>query len=102
MLNGGQNSLPTLLGFTHKLSKVKTMDENQTRFTLTITDVGDDKASVIKVIRTGTGISLAQAIALLNVPAKFMEDVDSDQAAYWIKAFEDIGAQIEISEYSEL
>jgi large subunit ribosomal protein L7/L12 len=71
--------------------------EEQTEFTVTLTDVGGNKINVIKVVREVTSLGLKEAKDLVeSAPKPIKEGVTKDEAAAIKKKFEDAGAKVEV------
>lgn len=71
--------------------------EEQTEFTVTLTDFGANKINVIKVVREVTSLGLKEAKDLVeSAPKPIKEGVTKDEAATIKKKFEDAGAKVEI------
>ena len=71
--------------------------EEQTEFTVTLTDVGANKINVIKVVREVTSLGLKEAKDLVEgAPKPIKEGVSKDEAASIKKKFEDAGAKVEV------
>ena len=71
--------------------------EEQTEFTVTLTDIGGNKINVIKVVREVTSLGLKEAKDLVEgAPKAIKEGVTKDEAAGIKKKFEDAGAKVEI------
>lgn len=71
--------------------------EEQTEFTVTLTDVGAAKINVIKVVREVTSLGLKEAKDLVEgAPKAIKEGVTKDEAASIKKKFEEAGAKVEI------
>ena len=71
--------------------------EEQTEFTVTLTDVGGNKINVIKVVREVTSLGLKEAKDLVEgAPKAIKEGVTKDEAAGIKKKFEDAGAKVEV------
>ncbi len=71
--------------------------EEQTEFTVTLTDVGANKINVIKTVREVTSLGLKEAKDLVEgAPKAIKEGVTKDEAAAIKKKFEDAGAKVEI------
>ena len=71
--------------------------EEQTEFTVTLTDVGAAKINVIKVVREVTSLGLKEAKDLVeSAPKPIKEGVTKDEAATIKKKFEDAGAKVEV------
>lgn len=71
--------------------------EEQTEFTVVMTSYGEQKVSVIKVIRELTGLGLKEAKDLVEgAPSTVKEDVSKADADAMKKKLEDAGAKVEI------
>jgi large subunit ribosomal protein L7/L12 len=71
--------------------------EEQTEFTVTLTDIGGNKINVIKVVREVTALGLKEAKDLVeSAPKAIKEGVTKDEAAAIKKKFEDVGAKVEV------
>ncbi len=71
--------------------------EEQTEFTVMLTDIGANKINVIKVVREATSLGLKEAKDLVeSAPKPIKEGVTKDEAAAIKKKFEDAGAKVEI------
>ena len=71
--------------------------EEQTEFTVTLTDVGAKKINVIKAVREITSLGLKEAKELVeSAPKAIKEDVPKDEAETIKKKFEDVGAKVEV------
>jgi large subunit ribosomal protein L7/L12 len=71
--------------------------EEQTEFTVVLTDAGDKKINVIKAVREVTSLGLKEAKDLVEgAPQTIKEGVSKDEAAKIKKAFEDAGAKVQI------
>jgi large subunit ribosomal protein L7/L12 len=71
--------------------------EEQTEFTVTLTDIGGNKINVIKVVREVTSLGLKEAKDLVEgAPKPIKEGVTKDEAAAIKKKFEDAGAKVEV------
>ncbi len=71
--------------------------EEQTEFTVTLTDVGGNKINVIKVVREVTSLGLKEAKDLVEgAPKAIKEGVTKDEAAAIKKKFEEAGAKVEV------
>jgi large subunit ribosomal protein L7/L12 len=71
--------------------------EEQTEFTVTLTDIGTNKINVIKVVREATSLGLKEAKDLVeSAPKPIKEGVSKDEAAAIKKKFEEAGAKVEI------
>ncbi|MBR0645236.1 50S ribosomal protein L7/L12 [Plastoroseomonas hellenica] len=71
--------------------------EEQTEFTVILTDAGDKKINIIKEVRTITGLGLKEAKDLVEgAPKPVKEGVSKDEAAKIKKVLEDNGAKVEV------
>ena len=71
--------------------------EEQTEFTVTLTDVGGNKINVIKVVREVTSLGLKEAKDLVEAaPKAIKEGVSKDEAAAIKKKLEDAGAKVTV------
>jgi len=71
--------------------------EEQTEFTVVLTDVGPNKINVIKAVREVTSLGLKEAKDLVDgAPKPVKEGVNKDEAATIKKKFEEAGAKVEI------
>ena len=71
--------------------------EEQTEFAVTLTDVGDKKINVIKVVREVTNLGLKEAKDLVEgAPKVLKEGVSKDEAASIKKKFEEVGAKVDV------
>ena len=71
--------------------------EEQTEFTVTLTEIGTAKINVIKVVREITALGLKEAKDLVEAaPKPIKEGVPKAEAEAIKKKFEDVGAKVEI------
>jgi len=71
--------------------------EEQTEFTVTLTEVGEKKINVIKAVREVTSLGLKEAKDLVEgAPITVKEGVSKDEAAKIKKVFEEAGAKVTI------
>ena len=71
--------------------------EEQTEFTVSLTEVGANKINVIKVVREITALGLKEAKDLVEAaPKPIKEGIPKDEALAIKKKFEDVGAKAEI------
>ena len=71
--------------------------EEQTEFSVVLTDVGAKKINVIKEVRGITGLGLMEAKALVQaVPKPVKEGVEKAQAEEIRKKLEAVGAKVEL------
>ena len=72
-------------------------EEEKTEFDVVITEVGDKKIQVIKVVRAITGLGLKEAKALVDaIPGAVKEGVAKDEADDVVKQLEEAGATVEV------
>ena len=72
-------------------------EEEQTEFTVTLTEVGAKKINVIKAVREVTSLGLKEAKDLVeSAPKAIKEDIAKDEAEALQKKFEEVGAKVEI------
>lgn len=72
-------------------------EEEKTEFDVVITEVGDKKIQVIKVVRAVTGLGLKEAKALVDeLPGAVKEGVSKDEADDVVKQLEETGATVEV------
>ena len=71
--------------------------EEQTEFTVTLTEIGPNKIPVIKVVRELTGLGLKEAKDLVDAtPKAVKEGIAKDEAEKIKAALEEQGAKVEI------
>jgi len=71
--------------------------EEQTEFTVTLTDIGSNKINVIKAVREVTSLGLKEAKELVeSAPKPIKEAIPKDEAEAIKKKFEEAGAKVEI------
>ncbi|HVT03387.1 MAG TPA: 50S ribosomal protein L7/L12 [Thermoanaerobaculia bacterium] len=71
--------------------------EEQTEFTVVLTEVGEKKINVIKAVREVTALGLKEAKDLVEgAPQTVKEGVTKEEAAKIKKVFEDAGAKVVI------
>src|SRR5713101_138361 len=71
--------------------------EEQTDFTVTLTEIGGNKINVIKVVREITSLGLKEAKDLVEgAPKAVKEGIPKDEAQAIKKKFEEVGAKVEI------
>jgi len=71
--------------------------EEQTEFDVVMSSFGQNKVSVIKIVRTITGLGLKEAKDLVEgVPATVKEGVAKDEAEELKKQLEEAGATVDI------
>jgi len=71
--------------------------EEKTEFNVVLTDVGDKKINVIKVVREVTNLGLKEAKDLVeSAPKPVKEGVSKEEAEAIRKKFEEVGAKVEI------
>ena len=71
--------------------------EEQTEFTVMLTEVGAKKINVIKAVREVTSLGLKEAKDLVeSAPKAVKEGIPKDEADAIVKKFEDVGAKAEV------
>ena len=71
--------------------------EEQTEFTVVLSEVGDKKINVIKAVREVTSLGLKEAKDLVEgAPQNIKEGVSKDEAAKIKKVFEEAGAKVTV------
>lgn len=71
--------------------------EEQTEFNIILTDAGDKKVNVIKVVRELTGLGLKEAKAVVDgAPGVVKEGASKEEAEAAKKALEEAGAKVEL------
>ena len=72
-------------------------EEEQTDFTVVLTDAGANKIQVLKEVRTITGLGLKEAKDLVDsTPKTVKEGVKKEEAAEMKKKLEELGAKVEL------
>jgi len=73
------------------------VEEEQTEFTVMLTDVGAEKIKVIKVVRELTGLGLKEAKDLVEAaPKAVKEGITKDEANAAKTKLEEVGAKVAI------
>ena len=71
--------------------------EEQTEFTVTLTEVGAKKINVIKAVREVTSLGLKEAKDLVeSAPKASKEGIPKDEAEAIVKQVEEVGAKAEL------
>lgn len=71
--------------------------EEKTEFDVVMTSFGENKVSVIKVVRGITGLGLKEAKDMVEaVPSTIKEGVNKDEAAEIKKKLEEAGASVDV------
>tara|TARA_Y100001001_G_scaffold126410_1_gene125003 strand:+ start:75 stop:467 length:393 start_codon:yes stop_codon:yes gene_type:complete len=71
--------------------------DDQTEFTVTLKEIGDQKINVIKAVRAATSLGLKEAKDLVeSAPAPIKEDVSKEDAESLKKELEEAGAVVEV------
>ena len=71
--------------------------EEQTEFTVMLTEIGAKKINVIKAVREVTSLGLKEAKDLVeSAPKAVKEDIPKDEAEAIVKKFEEVGAKAEV------
>jgi large subunit ribosomal protein L7/L12 len=71
--------------------------EEKTEFDVVLTDVGQEKIKVIKVVRELTGLGLKEAKEVVDkAPSKVKEGVNKEDAEKIVASFKEVGAVCEV------
>jgi len=71
--------------------------EEQTEFTIFLSETGDKKVNVIKAVREITGLGLKEAKAVVDgAPGVVKENVSKEEAEAAKKSLEEAGAKVEL------
>jgi large subunit ribosomal protein L7/L12 len=71
--------------------------EEKTEFNVVLTEIGEKKINVIKVVREVTSLGLKEAKDLVEgAPKSIKEGIPKDEAEAIRKKFEEVGAKVEI------
>jgi large subunit ribosomal protein L7/L12 len=71
--------------------------EEQTEFTVMLTNAGANKIAVIKAVRALTGLGLKEAKAVVDeAPKAIKENVSKDEADEAAKQLQEAGAEVEV------
>lgn len=71
--------------------------EEQTEFNVVLTEAGEKKVNVIKVVRELTGLGLKEAKAVVDgAPGVVKEGISKEEAEAAKKALEEAGAKVEL------
>ena len=71
--------------------------EEQTEFTVVLSEFGSNKVAVIKAVREITGLGLAEAKGLVDgAPKTLKEAVAKEEAEEMKKKLEEVGAKVEL------
>ncbi|QCI19624.1 MAG: 50S ribosomal protein L7/L12 [Buchnera aphidicola (Brevicoryne brassicae)] len=75
----------------------KDIHEEKTEFDIFLKVIGPNKVSVIKTVRSATGLGLKEAKDLVeSAPTVLKENISKEDAESLKKTLEDVGAEIEI------
>ena len=73
------------------------VDDEQTEFDAVLTEIGDNKIQVIKVVRTLTSLGLKEAKDLVDgAPNAIKEGVPKEEAESVKKQIEEVGGKVEV------
>lgn len=93
----GVSAAPTVVAGAGGVAAGAAAAEEKTEFTVIITDSGDKKINVIKVVREVTGLGLKEAKdATEQVPHTLKEGINKEEAESIKKKLEEAGAKVEI------
>ncbi|CAL4318131.1 50S ribosomal protein L7/L12 [Buchnera aphidicola] len=74
-----------------------TSTEEKTEFNVFLKTIGGNKVSVIKAVRSATGLGLKEAKDLVeSAPTLIKENINKDESESLKKILEDAGAEVEI------
>lgn len=74
-----------------------TSTEEKTEFNIFLKTIGGNKVSVIKAVRSATGLGLKEAKDLVeSAPTLIKENINKDESKSLKKILEDAGAEVEI------
>lgn len=94
---GVSAAAPVAVGAVGPVADAGAAEEEQTEFTVVLTDVGAKKIAVIKVVRAITGLGLKEAKALVDgTPNNVKEDVPKEEAEEIKKQIEEAGGSVEL------
>jgi large subunit ribosomal protein L7/L12 len=94
---GVEASAPIMMGMAPAAGGAAEAVEEQTEFDVILTDFGEKKIGVIKVVRSITGLGLKDAKTLVEgVPAEIKAAIPKDEAEEIKKKVEEAGGKIEI------
>ena len=72
-------------------------EEEQSTFNVVLTEAGDKKIQVIKVVRAATGLGLKEAKALVDeAPKPVKEGIEREEADKLKQELEEAGASVEV------
>ncbi|MCR5484700.1 MAG: 50S ribosomal protein L7/L12 [Clostridiales bacterium] len=90
-------SAAAAVAVTGPTSEAAAQVEEKTDFDLVLTEVGDQKIKVIKVVRELTGLGLKEAKDLVDGAPKTVKEAMPKEEAEAAKAkFEEVGAKVEL------
>ncbi len=90
-------AMPVAVGGAVAAGGAAEAEEEQTEFTVTLTEIGAQKIKVIKVVREVTSLGLKEAKDLVEgAPNAVKEQIPKDEAEAIAKKFEEVGAKTEI------
>lgn len=93
----GVSAAPTVVAGAGGATGGAAAAEEKTEFSVVITNSGDKKINVIKVVREVTGLGLKEAKdATEQVPYVLKEGVNKEEAENIKKKLEEVGAKVEI------
>ena len=91
--------MPTTTGVVQQTAAVSSPAavEEKTEFSVILTNAGQNKIPVIKLVREITGLGLKEAKELVDtVPKPIKESIPKEQAEELRKKFQELGATIEL------
>tara|TARA_B100000809_G_scaffold148164_1_gene145645 strand:- start:7353 stop:7736 length:384 start_codon:yes stop_codon:yes gene_type:complete len=94
---GVSAAMPVAVAGAAALGAAPEAAEEQTEFTVNLTEVGAKKINVIKAVREVTSLGLKEAKDLVeSAPKAIKEGIPKDEAEALVKKFEGVGAKVEI------
>ncbi len=90
-------AMPVMMAGAAGAGGAAPVEEEQTEFTVTLTEIGAQKIKVIKVVREVTSLGLKEAKDLVEgAPNAVKEAIPKNEAEVIAKKFEGVGAKTEI------
>ena len=94
---GVSAAVPVAVGAAPGAQAAQAEAEEKTEFDVVLTQVGDKKIQVIKVVRAITGLGLKEAKAVVDgVPGAVKEGVPKEEAESVKEQLEEAGATVEV------
>ncbi|HCS74580.1 MAG TPA: 50S ribosomal protein L7/L12 [Clostridiales bacterium] len=94
---GVSAAAPAAVAAAPAAGAVEAAEEEKTEFDAVLTEIGDQKIKVIKVVRELTGLGLKEAKDLVEAAPKAVKEAVSKEDAEAVAAkFAEVGAKVEI------